>query len=71
LGGLVDVATERQRLGKELEQTRQQIQRVIDLTSKPDFKANAPEEVKEREESRLAALRERLERLEEFLSRLG
>jgi valyl-tRNA synthetase len=70
LTGVVDLASERERLKRELEGCLASIERVEALLSSPDFRTRAPEEVIEREEERLASLRERRERLQEILSQL-
>jgi valyl-tRNA synthetase len=70
LGGLVDVAAERHRLTKELNDAQQSLARVGALLSKPDFATKAPEDVVEREQDRAEALRERVTRLGEVLAQL-
>ncbi len=70
LGGVVDLANERDRLAHELKETSDNLKRVEALLSKADFAAKAPEEVVERERERAAGLRERSERLEEVLAQL-
>jgi valyl-tRNA synthetase len=71
LGGLVDVAAEREHLTKELTDARQNLDRVEALLSKPDFATKAPEDVVEREQERAESLRDRVARLGEVLAQLG
>ena len=70
LGDVVDLAAERDRLGRELKESLDNLGRVETLLSRADFTAKAPEEVIERERERAASLRERSERLREILAQL-
>ncbi len=70
IADVVDLSTERARLGKELEECVANLERVQGLLSNGDFASRAPEEVVEREQERLRSLQEHRERLEEVLSQL-
>ena len=70
LAGVLDIAAERARLAKELEDCTANVERVSALLESPDFSTRAPEDVVEREQERLRSLKERRERLREVLSEL-
>ena len=70
LGDVLDMAAERDRLGRELKESLDNLERVEALLSRADFAAKAPEEVVERERERAASLRERSERLRQVLAQL-
>ena len=65
---LVDLAAERKRLAKEIEETGEAITRSESLLNREGFRAKAPAQVVAREEERLAEHRLRLEKLQ---ARLG
>ena len=71
LGGLVDLAGERERLSKELVEAETHRHRLEERLQDNKFLARAPEEVVERERGRLQALAERRGRIQELLSQLG
>ena len=71
LEGVVDLSAEQQRLQAELESARQNLQRVNQLVSNPEFRAKAKPEVVENEEERFRSLTEQTQRLEEILGQLG
>ena len=71
LGGLVDLAQERARLSKELEQVEGNRARLAARLRDEKFLAKAPGDVVERERQRLATLGDRGARITETLSRLG
>jgi valyl-tRNA synthetase len=71
LEGVVDLAAEQQRLRQELDNARQNLRRVGNLVSNPNFRAKARPEVVESEEERLRSLTEQTQRLEEILAQLG
>jgi valyl-tRNA synthetase len=71
LEGVVDLAAEQKRLRQELDNARQNLQRVETLVSNPNFRAKARPEVVENEEERLRSLTEQTQRLEEILAQLG
>jgi valyl-tRNA synthetase len=71
LAGVIDVAAERGRLGRELRKVEEDLARTEAKLGREDFRARAPAEVVAREESRrteqmalLATLREGLARLD-------
>jgi valyl-tRNA synthetase len=57
LAGIVDVAAERQRLGKEIKRASDQIAFLEGKLARPDFVSKAPAEVVEKERERLAEQR--------------
>ena len=71
LEGVVDLPAESQRLRKELEECRGSLRRVEALVSNPEFRAKARPDVVEKEEGRLAELKDQGRRLEEILDQLG
>ena len=70
LGGVVDMAAERQRLSKEQQQTEGVLAKLEARLADATFRSRAPEDVVEREEARRTALRERTARIQDLLSRL-
>ena len=71
LTDIVDVAEESDRLGRELEDTRQNQERVEKLLANPNFVAKARPEVVEKERDRLRNLTEQRERIEEIVAQLS
>jgi valyl-tRNA synthetase len=71
LAGMVDVAEERARLDKERTDTLGEIGRAEALLGKTGFVEKARPDVVQRERDKLAALRERLAKLEHQLAALG
>ncbi len=71
MGDVVDLAVERQRLGGELTESRDEVTRLEELLGNERFSSRAPEEVVERERQRLTTAQERSERIEELLGQLG
>ncbi len=70
LGGVVDMAAERQRLEKERQETETALSKLEARLADATFRQRAPEEVVEREEARRTNLRERTARIQDLLSRL-
>jgi valyl-tRNA synthetase len=70
LSGLIDLAAERERLGKEMADAQAQVERGTKLLAGP-FAQRAPAEVVERERARLAELQERIARLAARLADLA
>jgi valyl-tRNA synthetase len=68
---MVDVAAERERLGREIDQVEADVARLEARLRDQAFLGKAPTAVVERERSRLAERKERIERLRQELSRLG
>ena len=71
LEGLIDLAVERARLGKHIQRASDDRTRSRKKLANPQFVANAPAAVVDRERQRAAALDERIEQLNERLSRLS
>jgi valyl-tRNA synthetase len=64
LAGVVDLVAERQRLAKEIAKVDEAIAFVTQKLARPDFVERAPEEIVERERTRLAEQRARRDTLE-------
>ena len=71
LEGIVDLPAEAQRLREELDGCLKNLTRVETLVSNPDFRSKARAEVVQKEEDRLAELKDQVQRLEEILGQLG
>ena len=71
LGGLVDLAQERARLGKQIGEAETQRERLQAKLATPGFAAKAPAAVVERERTRLQEVRQRLAGLHDRLGELG
>ncbi len=71
LGGLIDLAAERARLGKERERSRAEAEKLARKLANADFTARAPEEVVAENRERLAAAEAEAARLDAALARLG
>jgi valyl-tRNA synthetase len=70
LSGMVDLAAERERLGKELEEVAERIERSKDLLAS-EFAEKAPPHIVQRERDKLADLETILSQLQERLDRLS
>jgi valyl-tRNA synthetase len=68
---MVDVATERERLNKEIEQTETELARLETRLNDQAFLSKAPQAVVDKERGRLAERKDRIERLRQELARLG
>ncbi len=71
LAGLVDADAERSRLSKELEETRGRLTGLEQRLANDSFRSKAPPQVVAKEEERLEESRQRVQRIEEQLARLG
>ena len=71
LAGLIDVAAERERLGKQLAKTRDDLGKVRRKLENQSFVANAPADVVAKEHARVAELEQRATQLEQQLARLA
>ena len=71
LEGIIDIAAERQRLGKEIEKIDSEALKIESKLANADFMARAPEEVVDEQRERLEEGRSRRIKLTEALSRLG
>ena len=70
LEGIVDLSAEGQRLREELDGCLKNLTRVETLVSNPDFRSKAKAEVVQKEEDRMAELKDQVQRLEEILGQL-
>ncbi len=71
LAGLIDVASERDRLGKQLAKTREDAAKSRRKLDNQNFVANAPAEIVAKENARIAELDQRAAQLEQQLARLA
>jgi valyl-tRNA synthetase len=71
LAGLIDVAGERDRLGKQLAKTRDDAAKSRRKLDNQSFVANAPPEIVAKENARIADLDQRATQLEQQLARLA
>ena len=71
LGGLVDVQSERARLGDELDEIKAHADRLSARLKDKKFLSNAPEEIVEGVRDQLEGAEERRTRIAEVLARLG
>jgi valyl-tRNA synthetase len=71
LAGLIDVAAERDRLGKQLAKTADDLGKVRKKLENQSFVANAPPEIVAKENARIAELTQRTQQLEQQLARLA
>ncbi|MFN8496600.1 MAG: valine--tRNA ligase [Anaerolineae bacterium] len=71
LAGLIDVAKERERLGKEMADTEAEIERTTTLLGKPGFADKAPANVVQSARDKLAAAEARRQQLGERLAQLA
>ncbi len=71
LDGVVDLDAEGERLRSELSDCARNLERVEKLVANPNFREKARPDVVETEETRLAELRDRKQRLDEILEQLG
>ncbi|HZF27714.1 MAG TPA: valine--tRNA ligase [Gammaproteobacteria bacterium] len=71
LAGLIDVAAERDRLGKQLARTRDDLAKSRRKLENQSFVANAPPDVVAKENARVADFEQRTAQLEQQLARLA
>jgi valyl-tRNA synthetase len=71
LKGLIDVGAERDRLGKQLAKTNDDLGKVRSKLANQNFVANAPAEVVAKEHARVAELEQRAAQLDQQLARLA
>jgi len=71
LKGLIDMDKERQRLGREIDRIRADLDRIEKKLSDPNFKGKAPESIIEKEKNKRQELGEILSGLEKAVSKLG
>ena len=70
LEGAIDFRAERERIRKELERTKSEIEKIVKKINSHEFVARAPEEVVAENRSRHAELLERFEKFESNLAQL-
>jgi len=70
LEGLIDIDSERKRLGKELDNLKNQLEKLSKKLANPDFLANAPEDVIERDKGKKVDFEARVEKLNQNLEQL-
>jgi len=70
LEGLIDVDVERSRLQKELDSLKTQLEKVSKKLANPDFLANAPEDVIDREKLKKRDYEERIEKINKNLEHI-
>ena len=68
---VIDIATEKQHLEKQLDDTRNDFARIKIKLDDPQFTSKADPSVVEREHQRLVMLKDKLTRLEEWLTQLN
>ena len=71
LAGLIDVGAERDRLGKQLAKTHDDLGKVRRKLENQSFVANAPAEIVAKEHARIAELEQRAAQLEQQIARLA
>jgi valyl-tRNA synthetase len=71
LAGLIDVAAERERLGKQLAKTRDELDKARRKLSNQNFVANAPPEIVAQENTRIADFEQRASQLDAQIARLA
>jgi valyl-tRNA synthetase len=71
LAGLIDVAAERDRLGKQLAKTQDDLGKVRRKLENQSFVANAPPEIVAKEHARIAELEQRASQLDQQIARLA
>jgi valyl-tRNA synthetase len=71
LAGLIDVAAERDRLGKQLAKTREDLAKLERKLANQSFVANAPADIVAKDRARVAELEQRTGQLEQQLRRLA
>jgi valyl-tRNA synthetase len=71
LAGLIDVAAERDRLGKQLAKSRDDLDKAQRKLANQNFVANAPADIVAKENTRVAELEQRATQLTQQLARLA
>ena len=71
LAGLIDVAGERDRLGKQLAKTHDDLTKVRRKLENQSFVANAPPDIVAKEHARIAELEQRAAQLDQQIARLS
>ncbi len=71
LAGIIDVAAERERLGKQVARTQDDLAKARRKLDNQNFVANAPEEIVAKENARVAEFEQRVQQLTQQLARLA
>jgi valyl-tRNA synthetase len=71
LAGLIDVGAERDRLGKQLAKTHEDLGKVRRKLENQNFVANAPPDIVAKEQARVAELEQRAAQLDQQIARLA
>jgi valyl-tRNA synthetase len=71
LAGLIDVGAERDRLGKQLAKTHDELGKVRRKLENQNFVANAPPDIVAKEQARVAELEQRAAQLDQQIARLA
>jgi valyl-tRNA synthetase len=71
LAGIIDLAAERARLGRERGKAAGEAEKIVKKLANPDFVARAPSEVVEENRERLSAFNDEVARLDAALRRIG
>jgi valyl-tRNA synthetase len=71
LAGLIDVAAERDRLGKQLVKTNDDLGKLRRKLENQSFVANAPPDVVAKDQARVADLEQRASQLQQQIARLA
>ncbi len=71
MGELVDFEKEKERINKEIEQTRNEINHVTNLLSNKGFVLKAPQKLVDNEKAKLEKATDKLQKLEEKFAMLG
>jgi valyl-tRNA synthetase len=71
LAGLIDVAAERERLGKQLTRTRDELRKARAKLTNQSFVANAPADIVAKETGRASELEQRAAQFEQQVARLA
>jgi valyl-tRNA synthetase len=71
LAGLIDVSAERERLGKQLTKTRDELDKARRKLSNQNFVANAPPDIVAQENARIADFEQRASQLDAQIARLA
>nr|MBN2277554.1 valine--tRNA ligase [candidate division Zixibacteria bacterium] len=70
LKGLINIESEKNRLEKELQNLKTQLEKISKKLANPDFLKNAPDDVVDREKSKKTDIEERVEKLNSNLEQL-
>ena len=71
IAGMIDVAREKERLSKEMNQLEEEITKLQTRIESPAFTSKAPPQVVEKEKTKLESFREKADKIKERLRQLG